>query len=160
MIDIYNFNHLIRKKVVIVASIIFIGLGIGLVIKGPVGSGSYYAQNDASTWLYVVTIIAVLIVALICFATLASPIRPVGSITGVEDQITINHKGSTEYGKRDLQGINIQYNPNYKRVESDKSNYTLEISTANQKNRYDIILSVNQKKVIDDLAKKNQLMKS
>ena len=153
-VDIYNFNKLITKKIIIVSSIVIIVLGISSIIPNPVGGVSMFVEYNAPWWMYVITSIILIISTLTCFGSIFSPLKPSGYLKIENDKVEVSYNSSiSEYDKSSIGDIVLEYDPRYGRVEPDKTNYRIDILTAHDKRSYNLCLSVDQKVVIDKTVK-------
>lgn len=154
-IEIYIFRRIDLRKILGYVCLGVIILGIGSMVKGPVGSNeSLYSRYDAPVWVYIITIVGVLVAAIFYLDSIFSPLKPVGSVEVRADELRIkirNEEICIPYSQ--IKALSIQLEYHYDKVCPDKNNRRLYIKTTEYEKTLEVVMDDVQEKKVKEKIK-------
>ena len=141
------------RKILTYIYIIVIGVGIAMMIKGPVGGGeSFYSKWDAPIWLYILTSVFLFFMTIMMFANIFTGVPGVGFMTIDNEGVEIEKgRRKKRINLSSIQDINVLSNFLKDKVDASKNNRIIQITLIEGIEKYDILLSKKEEKELNDL---------
>ena len=152
-VEIVSYKKHKVNKVLNIVYVIIVGLGIGLMIKGRGGSPSFYSQFHAPTWLYVFTVLILLIFIILLFANTFSGIPRVGFIEFDPNKnvlVISNKKKTLKLPFGEIKQLKIV--PNYMKDTLDaRKSRKLQITTDRDSLEYEVLIRPDEEDKINEI---------